>query len=164
MRTRAVVAAACAVLLLAGCSVNAKTQLREGVRNLTVDANGRNSAAVRADAESLLQTIAAAVRSGDITAVEGQRLTALATLIRDQAALVDTTPTPSPTTASPTPSRTPSPSPSPTPSPTPSRTPSPTPSRSPSPTPTPTPSPAPIITLTPAAAVGSPTPSGKPSG
>lgn len=153
MRTGRLVAVTACALLLAGCSVNARTQLQSQVQKLTADANDRDPAAVVADANALLQAIAEAVRNGDISSAQGQRLTQLATLVRDRAPLLQVTPTPTPTTLPPSPTRTPSrsPTPSPTPSPSPttaSPTPSPTPSRT---TPPPT-TPAPVVSISPAAA------------
>lgn len=137
-RTRA--AGALAVLLLAsGCGVDARGELRSAVENITVDANARDADAVRTGVQDLLQRLEQAVRDGDVTRAEADRITALAIRLRDAAGLLEPaqtpspTPTvarPSPTTASPTPEPTEQPSPTSEPSPT--KTPSPT--RTPEPT------------------------------
>ena len=159
-RLHAAVAAACVLLALTGCSASPKSQLRSKVQSLTLDANGHDASAVRSDAQGVIDLVPKAVASGDVTAAQGARITALATTIRDRAGLLDASPTPAPTSAAPTPSRSasrsPSPSPSPTPSPTPVVTTAP-------PTTPPSVSPTVLPTLSPVAATGSVLPSAAPS-
>lgn len=124
MRRRALVAAALAAALLAGCSVDARDEIRGTVEDITLDANARDAGAVRRGVDELLRQLDTAVREGELTSAEAAQIAGLATRVRDAAALLEAEPTPTPTTESP----------SPTPSPTPSRTPSPTPTRAPEPT------------------------------
>ena len=74
-RTAALSAAA--VLVLSGCAGDADAELRAAVADLTASANGRDADAVRTDAQTVLDRLDAAQRSGDVD-------TAQATVIRER--------------------------------------------------------------------------------
>lgn len=139
----------CAGLVLSGCSVDVRGELRRSVADLTEDANDRDVDAVRQGAQELIDDIDAAVGSGEVTAEEGARITELATLLRDRADLVAPPEEPAPT-EDPTPSEEPEPTqePAPTQEPEPSEQPEPT--QSPRPTPSARPTQAPEPTQQPA--------------
>jgi colicin import membrane protein len=63
-RTAALSAAA--VLVLSGCAGDADAELRAAVADLTASANGRDADAVRTDAQTVLDRLDAAQRSGDV--------------------------------------------------------------------------------------------------
>lgn len=133
-----VIACAALVAVLAGCAANGRTAIRDGVAQTTNDANARNASAVRSDVDNLLRTLESAVRNGDLTAAQAQVIADAARAVRDQAALLEPTPTPPPTPAPtrsvPPPTTRPPTTAPPTTAPPPSPPPT---TRSPSPTPTP---------------------------
>ncbi len=143
-RRRALLALPLAVLLLAGCAANPRTDVRDLVADLIAAANDGDAAAVRSAADALIAEVES--QRTELGETEANALLDLARQVQADAGLLEQapppppppsgspTPSPSRTSASPTPSRSPSRSPSPSPTeeePEPSQQPSPT--RSPSP-------------------------------
>ena len=130
-----------AALVLTGCSVDVRDEIRGTVEDITVDANARDADAVRRGVEDLLEQLERAVREGELTSAEAARIAEIAQRLAAGAEALDPEPEPTPSTTSPTPSpTTESPTPEPT---TESPTPEPT-TESPTPEPTtesPTPDP-----------------------
>ena len=95
---------------------------------------------MRRGTDELLDQVDDAVRSNDIDAAEAARITELARLLKERAALLDPEPTPTPTPDEPTEEPDDEPEePTEEPAPTPTRSPSPRPSPAPSPTAEPSP-------------------------
>ncbi|HWH30699.1 MAG TPA: hypothetical protein VNU26_17390 [Mycobacteriales bacterium] len=151
-----------ALLLLTGCSVDVRDEIRGTVEDITLDANARDADAVRRGVAELLDLLDRAVREGEMTSAEAARIAEIAQRLAAGAQALEPEPSPSPTTTSPTPSpTTTSPTPEPT---TESPTPEPT-TEEPTPEPTteePTPDPTEPPVL-PTAAPTSPQPSAQSS-
>ena len=128
-------------LALAGCSASPDASLRGDVESVIVNANNKDSTAVRTAVDQLLNTIREQVGSGDLTRTRGAQLRELALAVQAAAGSLDpVAPSESPSPeSSPSPSVEPSVSPEPSPEPSPERSPS----REPSPAPAPSEEPSP---------------------
>ena len=154
-----------AALVLSGCAVDVRDEIRGTVEDITIDANARDADAVRRGVAELLDQLDRAVREGELTSAEAARIAEIAQRLADGAEALEPEPEPTPSTTSPTPSpTTESPTPEPT---TESPTPAPT-TQSPTPKPTtqtPTPQPTdPTLVPTAAPKTAGPAQSQEPDG
>ncbi|MFP5219057.1 MAG: hypothetical protein ACLGIG_04870 [Actinomycetes bacterium] len=90
-------------LLVSGCSVDARDEIRGTVEDITIDANARDADAVRRGVAELLDQLDRAVREGDLTSAEAARIAEIAQRLAAAAEALEPEPEPEPTTTSPSP-------------------------------------------------------------
>ncbi len=89
MRARALLVLPLLAGLVAGCGASPDDERREAVAALTEAANDGDASAVRSQADALLETVAAQLDRGELTAEQASRLTALAEAVRAGADVID---------------------------------------------------------------------------
>ncbi|HVM27750.1 MAG TPA: hypothetical protein VM433_08760, partial [Mycobacteriales bacterium] len=86
--------ALCLTLVLSGCAVDARDEIRGKVGDITDAANARDADDVRRGVDELQRLLDSAVRNGEMSSAEAARIAELAALLRERADLLDEQPEP----------------------------------------------------------------------